>query len=145
MSISHGRFRLAMLGAALGSLATALAVRAVAPVGSWMEQSSGTALYAAMTWAGVRFLAPRAGPLAVGAIALAWCWGVELSQLTGIPAALSAHSLAARLVLGTSFDPVDMIWYPIGVVPLVIVHLRARRRGKGRGSDPRPSVSVRRS
>ncbi|PRX25687.1 ribosomal maturation YjgA family protein [Actinoplanes italicus] len=116
------RIRLIMLAAAAGFLVAALAIRAVAPLGSWVEQSSGTALYASMTWAGVRVLAPRLAPLAVGAIALTWCWGAELFQLTGIPAALSADSLLARLVLGTAFDPIDMIWYPIGIVPLVALH-----------------------
>jgi hypothetical protein len=124
MSISYRRIRLAMLGAALGFLATALAIRAVAPLGSWAEQSSGTALYASMTWAGVRFLGPRLGPVTAGGIALAWCWGAELFQLTGIPAALSADSLVARLVLGAAFDPVDLLWYPLGIVPLVIAHRR---------------------
>jgi hypothetical protein len=111
-----------MLAAAAGFLAVALAIRVVAPLGSLVEQSSGTALYASMTWAGVRFLAPRAAPLLAGGLALAWCWGAELFQLTGIPAALSADSLAARLVLGVAFDPVDLIWYPIGIVPLVVLH-----------------------
>jgi hypothetical protein len=131
MSISHGRLRLAMFGAALGFLATALAIRAVAPLGSWAEQSSGTALYASMAWAGVRFLGPRLGPFTAGGIALAWCWGAELFQLTGIPAALSADSLAARLVLGAAFDPVDLIWYPLGIVPLVLAH-RLRTAMPGR-------------
>ncbi|MEU4159372.1 DUF2809 domain-containing protein [Actinoplanes sp. NPDC026670] len=128
MPISHGRLRLAMLGAAFVFLATALTIRAVAPLGSWPEQSSGTALYASMTWAGVRFLGPRLSPLAAGGIALAWCWGAELCQLTGIPAALSADSLVARLVLGASFDPIDLIWYPLGIVPLVIWHHRRTAR-----------------
>jgi hypothetical protein len=117
-----------MFAAAAGFLAVALAIRAVAPLGGWVEQSSGTALYASMVWAGVRFLGPRLEPLTVGAIALAWCWGAELFQLTGIPAALSAESLAARLVLGAAFDPVDLIWYPIGIVPLVALHASRNRR-----------------
>jgi hypothetical protein len=125
-----------MLAAAAGFLALALAIRAVAPLGSWVEQSSGTALYASMTWAGVRFLAPRLTPLAAGAIALAWCWGAELFQLTGIPARLSAESLAARLVLGVAFDPIDLIWYPIGIVPLVVLHrLHATRQPSGDGVE----------
>lgn len=126
MSISHPRFRLAMLGAAAGFVAVALAIRAVAPLGGLLEQTSGTALYASMVYAGVLFLAPRLSPLAAGAATLAWCWGAELFQLTGIPAALSAESLAARLVLGATFDPVDLLRYPLGVIPLVIVH-RLRR------------------
>ncbi|MEU4624216.1 DUF2809 domain-containing protein [Actinoplanes sp. NPDC023801] len=121
------RIRLIMIIAAAGFLAAALAIRAVVPLGSWWEQSSGTALYASTTWAGVRFLAPRLAPLAAGGIALAWCWGAELFQLTGVPARLSAESLAARLVLGAAFDPIDLIWYPIGIVPLVVLHHLRRR------------------
>ncbi|MFC6570129.1 DUF2809 domain-containing protein [Actinoplanes utahensis] len=59
---------------------------------------------------------------------MAWCWGAELFQLTGVPAALSEHSALVRLALGTSFDPVDLLWYPAGVVPLVAVHLLLRKR-----------------
>ncbi|GGN27969.1 hypothetical protein FHR83_005309 [Actinoplanes campanulatus] len=126
MSIT--RFRLAMLGAALGFLGVALAIRAVAPLGGWVEQSSGTALYASMTYAGVLFLAPRLSPFAAGASALGWCWGAEIFQLTGVPAALSEESLLARLVLGAAFDPIDLAWYPIGIVPLVALHLMIRKR-----------------
>jgi hypothetical protein len=125
-----------MLAAAAGFLALALAIRAVAPLGSWVEQSSGTALYASMTWAGIRFLGPRLSALTAGAIALAWCWGAELFQLTGIPAELSADSLPARLVLGAAFDPIDLIWYPIGIVPLVALHhLRTARQPSGDGVE----------
>ncbi|GIE79330.1 hypothetical protein Aph02nite_52800 [Actinoplanes philippinensis] len=145
MSISHRRLRLAMLGAVLGFLAAALAIRAVAPLGGLVEQSSGTTLYASMIWAGVRLTAPRLGPFAVGGVALAWCWGAEVFQLTGIPAALSAESLIARLVLGAAFDPVDLIWYPVGVVPLVIAHRWARRRtAEAAGGPAASSISARR-
>ncbi|SCL72191.1 Protein of unknown function (DUF2809) [Micromonospora peucetia] len=119
-----------MLAAATLFLIVALVVRAAA--GGGLEQHSGTALYASMVWAGVLFLRPRLSPPAAGAIAIAFCWAVEMSQLTGIPAALSARSLLARLVLGVQFDPVDLAWYPVGVLPLVAVHrivaTRARRR-----------------
>ncbi|MFC6570128.1 hypothetical protein [Actinoplanes utahensis] len=52
MSVSNPRFRLAMAGAGLGFVAVALAIRAVAPIGGRLEQSSATALYASMIWAG---------------------------------------------------------------------------------------------
>ncbi|MCX4390900.1 DUF2809 domain-containing protein [Micromonospora peucetia] len=130
MSITPRRCRVMMLAAATLFLIVALVVRAAA--GGGLEQHSGTALYASMVWAGVLFLRPRLSPPAAGAIAIAFCWAVEMSQLTGIPAALSARSLLARLVLGVQFDPVDLAWYPVGVLPLVAVHrivaTRARRR-----------------
>jgi drug/metabolite transporter (DMT)-like permease len=129
MPITRVRSRAAWLGAALAFLGVALAIRAAVPLGSRPEQMSGTALYAAMTYAGALVLLPRLPPFAAGGIALAWCWGAELFQLTGIPAVLSAKSLAARLVLGSSFDPVDLLWYPLGVVPLMAAHLLSRRDG----------------
>jgi hypothetical protein len=70
-----------------------------------------------------------APPVPAGTVATVFCWVVELAQLTGMPAELSARSLAARLALGVQFDPVDLAWYPAGVAPLVALHhlVRARR------------------
>lgn len=120
MWIRPAVFRLLMLMTAALVLAVALAIRALSD--GRLEQYSGTALYASMVYAGVLFLWPRMSPLRSGAIAVAFCWAVECAQLTGIPAALSARSLLARLVLGVQFDPTDLLWYPVGVVPLVVVH-----------------------
>ena len=118
---------------AAGALAVALGIRLaggglLADSGA-LAQRSGTALYASMVYAGVVFLWPRASPLWSGVVALAFCWLVEAFQLTGIPAALSAHSLAARLALGVQFDWADLAWYPVGIVPLVALHhlIRVRR------------------
>ncbi|MER7332915.1 MULTISPECIES: DUF2809 domain-containing protein [unclassified Micromonospora] len=132
MSITVRRCRLLGLAAAAGFLAVALVIRATA--GGGIEQHSGTALYASMVWAGVLFLRPRTAPLSAGAVAIAFCWAVEVSQLTGIPAALSARSLLARLVLGVQFDPVDLAWYPVGVLPLVALHQIARRASQRRAA-----------
>ncbi|MEU5940886.1 DUF2809 domain-containing protein [Micromonospora sp. NPDC047548] len=83
-----------------------------------------------MVYADVLFLWPRMSPPPAGAMAIGFCWAVEIAQLTGIPAALSARSLLARLVLGVQFDPTDLLWYPVGIVPLIAVHglLRPRTR-----------------
>lgn len=96
-------------------------------------QHSGTALYASMIYAGVFLLAPRATPWTAAAAALAFCWLVESLQLTGLPAELSERSVAARLVLGVQFDPLDLAWYAAGVLPLAALHAalagRSRRPG----------------
>ncbi|MFG3420295.1 DUF2809 domain-containing protein [Micromonospora sp. NPDC049460] len=130
MSITPRRCRILMLAAAAVFLAVALVIRATA--GGGLEQHSGTALYGSMVWAGVLFLRPRTAPLSAGALAVAFCWAVEVSQLTGIPAALSARSLVARLVLGVQFDPVDLAWYPVGVLPLVALAQFVRRTRRRR-------------
>ncbi|MGR6319820.1 DUF2809 domain-containing protein [Micromonospora soli] len=120
------RLRLVALLAAAVALTVALTVRALADGG--LEQYSGTALYASMVYAGVLFVRPRLAPVPAGVAAIAFCWAMETFQLTGVPAALSARSLLARLALGVQFDRIDLLWYPIGVVPLVALHLLLRRR-----------------
>jgi len=132
MSIKPRSVRLLALVSAAFFLAVALAVRALTSgtleSDGPLAQHSGTALYASMVYAGVLFLWPRMSPLPAGTIAVGFCWLVELSQLTGIPAALSARSLLARLVLGVQFDLTDVAWYPVGVVPLVLLDRLLLRR-----------------
>ncbi|NYF59189.1 ribosomal maturation YjgA family protein [Micromonospora purpureochromogenes] len=120
MSITPRTVRLLMPVAAALFLGVALAIRAVDD--GALRQYSGTALYASMVWAGVLFLWPRLAPVPVGVIAVLFCWVVECAQLTGVPAELSARSLVARLALGVQFDPVDLVWYPVGVIPLAALH-----------------------
>jgi len=124
------------LAAAGGILAVAFGIRALTGADSALSQFSGTALYAAMIYAGVYVLAPPARPIVSAAAALAFCWAVELSQLTGVPAALSERSLLARLALGVTFDPIDLPWYAVGVLVALGSHLAARR-GAGEKSPAR--------
>jgi hypothetical protein len=127
------RVRLAGLAAAGGFLAIALGIRFLASgdgvldSSGALQQHSGTALYASMVYAGVFVLVPRATPVVAGAAAVGFCWLVELLQLTGIPAALSERSVIARLVLGVQFDATDLAWYPVGVLPLVLIHFGVER------------------
>ncbi|PWU46669.1 DUF2809 domain-containing protein [Micromonospora globispora] len=143
MSIRPPVFRLLMLMAAALFLAVALTIRALS--GGGLEQYSGTALYASMVYVGVLFLWPRLAPLPAGGVAVGFCWLVEIAQLTGVPAALSARSLLARLVLGVQFDPTDLAWYPVGVAPLVAVHwlLRSNTRPPAGVSAQAPAPSPR--
>jgi hypothetical protein len=123
---SSTRVRLLALVWAAVFLALALAIRAA--FDGPLEQHSGTALYASMVYAGMYLVWPRVSPLVAGAGAIAFCWAVECAQLTGVPAYLSERSLLARLALGMRFDPLDLVWYPAGVIPLVAVHWLLRDR-----------------
>ncbi|MFG1658408.1 DUF2809 domain-containing protein [Micromonospora chersina] len=136
MPITSRAVRLLMPVAALLFLGLALLIRVVDDGG--LRQYSGTALYASMVWAGVLFLWPRMAPVPAGTLATVFCWLVECAQLTGVPAELSARSVAARLALGVQFDPVDLAWYPVGVAPLVVLHhlVRARRRTASPAARP---------
>jgi Protein of unknown function (DUF2809) len=128
--------RLIAIAAAGGFLAVALAIRVLASDDGVLDSSgalaqcSGTALYASMVYAGVFVLAPATRPIAAGAAAIIFCWLVELFQLTGLPAMWSEHSIVARLVLGRQFDTVDLLWYPVGVLPLAVLHAILARRAR---------------
>ncbi|WDG29463.1 DUF2809 domain-containing protein [Streptomyces sp. CA-278952] len=99
-------------GAAVVTVAAGLAVRAGAD-GAFAKYA-GSALYTVLLCTLVAFCAPRARPAVVGATALGLSWAVEFAQLTGVPAELSAHSAAARLVLGSTFNAPDLLWYAVG-------------------------------
>ncbi|GHA73337.1 DUF2809 domain-containing protein [Streptomyces termitum] len=120
------RTRLAAGAAAALTVAAGLGVRAAAagPVAKY----AGDALYTVLLLALVVLLAPRTRPAVAAGTALALSWAVELFQLTGVPAALAAHSTLARLVLGTSFNAPDLFWYAIGAAAGWTVHHTARTR-----------------
>lgn len=116
--------RIAALLAAACFLGVALGLRAITGDWSgsgWLAQYSGTALYASMVYAGVILVAPRVSAAWAGVIATVFCWTVEAAQLTGIPAELSARNILVRAALGVHFDWADILWYPVGIVPLVVV------------------------
>lgn len=120
MSLASRWVRLLMVVSAAVFAAAAFAIRAVS--GGALGQYSGAALSGSIVYAIVVFFWPPISPPVAGGIATAYCWIVEFSQLTGIPATLSQRSLVARLLLGAQFDIVDVAWYPVGIIPLVALH-----------------------
>ncbi|WP_405502735.1 DUF2809 domain-containing protein [Streptomyces anulatus] len=112
--------------AAVVTVAAGLAVRAGAD-GAFAKYA-GSALYTVLLCTLVALCAPRARPAAVASMALGLSWAVELAQLTGVPAQWSAHSTAARLVLGSTFNAPDLLWYAVGAAAAWAVHTGVRRR-----------------
>lgn len=130
MPLSARTTRITAALAAAGVLALALGIRAATEIGGPLEQVSGTSMYASVLYLLVVFIRPSVRPLTAGAIVLGWCWFAEFAQLTGIPAELSERSYIARMTLGARFDPVDLFWYPMGIVPLVVAHWLIARRAR---------------
>ncbi|MFD4028644.1 DUF2809 domain-containing protein [Streptomyces sp. NPDC058576] len=87
---------------------------------------AGSALYTVLLCTLAVLCAPRARPLVVASTALGLSWAVEFAQLTGVPAELSAHSTAARLVLGSTFNAPDLFWYAVGAAAAWGVHAGVR-------------------
>lgn len=77
---------------------------------------TGDALWAVMIVWWIGALLPRRGPLARAAIAYGICTAVELSQLYHTPALDSIRETTlGGLVLGSGFDPRDLLAYALGV------------------------------
>ncbi|MFF9685343.1 DUF2809 domain-containing protein [Streptomyces sp. NPDC014623] len=85
---------------------------------------AGDALYTVLVHALVVLLVPRVRPAVAAGAALAFSWTVELAQLTGVPAALARESVVARLVLGSTFNAPDLLWYAVGAALAWAVHSR---------------------
>ncbi|WP_341873939.1 DUF2809 domain-containing protein [Streptomyces ficellus] len=91
---------------------------------------AGDVLYTVLVAALVVLAAPRLRPVAAAVTAFGLSCAVELFQLTGVPAALAAHSRIAPLVLGTSFHAPDLLWYAVGAAAGWAVHAAARRAAR---------------
>lgn len=74
----------------------------------------GTLAYAAAAVGVVGVLLPRRGALLPGAIGTALACAVELAQLTGGPARLAEQMPPLALLLGSSFDAVDLALLVLG-------------------------------
>ncbi|WP_326699202.1 DUF2809 domain-containing protein [Streptomyces sp. NBC_01754] len=112
--------RAAAAAAAVLTVAAGLGVRSAA--GGEVAEYAGDALYTVLIHTLVVVLVPRVRPLTAAGVALAFSWAVELAQLTGLPAELSRHSTAARLVLGSTFNAPDLLWYAVGAALAWAVH-----------------------
>ncbi|MGW4695217.1 DUF2809 domain-containing protein [Kitasatospora cineracea] len=119
------RARAGWTAAAGAVLALGLVAPGLVPAGA--ASLLGGALYTALLYTLLSAAAPRLGPWTAGAAGLAAGWAVELFQLTGLPADLGRHSRLARLVLGTTFDPVDLLGYALGAAAATALHRLARR------------------
>ncbi len=107
-----GRRRLAAAVTALVVIGAGLGLRALAS--GDVAKYGGDALYTVLMLALVVLVAPRTTPAGAAGAALAVSWGVELLQLTPVPAELAQHSTLARLVLGSTFNAPDLFWYAAG-------------------------------
>ncbi|MGC5394566.1 DUF2809 domain-containing protein [Streptomyces sp. DT20] len=124
-------------GAAVVTVAAGLGVRTVAD--GDLAKYAGDALYTVLVCALVALCAPRARPVVVAGTGLAVSWAVELLQLTGVPAELSRRSAVARLVLGSTFNAPDLLWYAVGAAAVWAALAAATSRPRGPG--PRTSAS----
>ncbi|WP_256728892.1 DUF2809 domain-containing protein [Microbacterium oleivorans] len=103
----------ALVGAGM-TIAAGLLVHRVLP-DTAASDIAGDALYALLVYLLVIAVAPRLRIRLAAAIGAAWCVAVELLQLTGLPASAGASFPPAMLVLGTVFDPRDLVVYLVTI------------------------------
>lgn len=106
------RTRILAAAAAGLTLCAGLGVRGVADGDA--AKYAGDALYTVLLCTLVVLLAPATRPPVAAGVALALSWAIECAQLTGVPAELAERSLVARLVLGSTFNAPDLLWYAVG-------------------------------
>lgn len=132
--VAHARTRTRRIVAAVAFAAVIVAgliVHGVLP-DTAATDIAGDALYAAAAYLALVVIAPRLPVVAVGGIAVAWCVGVELFQLTGLPLAWGATFTPVMLVLGTVFDARDLVVYVVTVAVATAIDAalsRARNLG----------------
>lgn len=111
------------------TVAGGLGAHAWLPGGAFSD-ITGDVLYAVAAYLAVVVVAPWLRSLIAGAIALAWCVAVELFQLTGLPLAWGAVWRPVMLVLGTVFDPRDLLVYAVTIVVVCGIDLLVRTTGR---------------
>ena len=136
---SRARRRVALLLVAAATVVAGLTVHELAD--GWAGAFTGDALYAVLIVLLVAVLVPRAPSVVSGGIGLVVCVGVELLQLTGVPARLSAAIPGVELVLGSTFQAIDLLAYAVGAAGATAVDAVVRRRaaGSSRGAPTTPS------
>lgn len=114
---------------ALGTIAVGLAVhwRATA-LSLAVRDVLGDALWAMMVAWWIGALAPEMRPGSRAGLALALCWAVEFSQLYHTPVVDAWRGTTmGHLVLGSGFDPRDLVAYAIGVLTALMLEQSIRR------------------
>lgn len=82
----------------------------------------GDALWAMMMAWGVAVAVPRSPRRVRAGWALGICWAVELSQLYHSPAVDAwRRTTLGHLVLGSDFDPRDLVAYAAGIVAAILL------------------------
>jgi hypothetical protein len=127
-----------------GTIVLGLAVHgrggALSPV---VRDVLGDALWAAMAAWWIAAVAPAIRLAWRAAVALAFCFAVEFSQLVHLPALDALRRTAAgQLALGSGFDRRDFAAYTAGVLAAVLLERATQRRRSDRPVGVRPRAVI---
>jgi hypothetical protein len=105
--------RLRIFAACVTTVAAGLGVRLL-----WdgpFAKYAGDALYTVLIYLVVVLIRPRVRPWVAALVATGLSWAIEFAQLTDIPPLL-------RPLLGSTFNPPDLLWYAVGALAAWAVH-----------------------
>jgi hypothetical protein len=81
-----------------------------------------------MVFVGFGFLFPSSATVRIAIMALTFAWAVEFSQLYHSPWINAVRStLLGKLILGNTFNPIDLVAYAFGVGMGATFEWRLRR------------------
>lgn len=115
-----------LAGLVIATAAAGIALRA--EIAGPVAKYGGVALWATLVYLLVLLVRPSFSPRRAGALALATSFGVELLQLTPLPAFLSSQHLLLRLIFGSTFHLPDLPAYAAGVALGVGAHTLVEHR-----------------
>ncbi|WP_336208619.1 DUF2809 domain-containing protein [Nonomuraea sp. LPB2021202275-12-8] len=90
---------------------------------------AGDALYTVLIYLLLVLVWPAIRPWAAALVSGGLSWAIEFAQLAEIPAVL-------RPLLGSTFNPPDLLWYAVGAAVVGAAHA-ARLSAKAHASHPR--------
>ncbi|MEU0957061.1 DUF2809 domain-containing protein [Streptomyces niveus] len=130
----QARTRLVVAAVAVGVVGAGLGIRVVA--GGDVAKYGGVGLYAVLVYVLAVLAAPRVRPVVAGVGAFAFSCAVELLQLSGVTEGPAERSVIVRLVLGSTFNAPDLLWYAIGAAVAASAHTWVSGRRTARERRP---------
>lgn len=99
---------------------------------------AGSALYACLVGLVIVIVWPRLPGWAVAVAGFGVATAVEALQLSGLPSRIVEAVPPLRFVLGSSFDPLDLVGYAFGALLLFELVALAQARAAGSSAERRP-------
>jgi hypothetical protein len=122
---AHRRRRTPLAIAAAAILAAGLATHYL--LSGFLADALADGLYTALIAVVILLIGPRLRPWVAASAAFGLSAAVELLQLTALPAALAETVPFSRLILGTTFAPLDLVFYAVAALIVGVLDAAARR------------------
>lgn len=122
------------------TIALGLASRKVALFPAVLENYPGDALWAVAVFLCLALVRPAMRTWQMAALALVTAWVDEFAQMIQVPWLVALRATTpGHLILGSGFDPIDLLAYAVGIAVVATFDQLLRRPREG-GGQRRPSI-----